>query len=118
MSDLTLGADSTISSDSDLSLFEIEALGLNTYTGAYVVAVVEDGPADLAGIKAGDTPTRINGLNAGGDLTTAFDGKPVTTFDQMLSYLLTSKSPGDTAVLTILRDGQSMDITVTLGERP
>ncbi len=107
-----------ISSNSDLSLFEIEALGLTTYTGAYVVSVVKDGPADLAGIKAGDTPTRIDGLSAGGDLITAFDGKPVTTFDEMLSYLLTSKSPGDTAVLTVLRDGQSMDITVTLGERP
>ena len=107
-----------ISSNSDLSLFEIEALGLKTYTGAYVVSVVKDGPADLAGIKAGDTPTRINGLNAGGDLITAFDGRPVTNFDQMLSYLLTSKSPGDTAVLTVLRDGQSMEITVTLGERP
>jgi len=107
-----------VSSNSDLSLFEIEALGLKTYTGAYVVSVVKGGPADLAGIQAGTTPTRIDGLNAGGDLITAFDGKPVTTFDEMLSYLLTSKSPGDTAVLTVLRDGQSMDITVTLGERP
>jgi len=107
-----------ISSNSDLSLSEIEALGLTSYTGAYVVSVVADGPADQAGIKAGDTPTRIEGLNAGGDLITAFDGIPVSTFDELLSYLLTSKSPGDTAVLTVLRDGQSVDITVTLGARP
>jgi len=107
-----------ISSNSDLGLSEIEALGLNTYTGAYVVSVVPGGPADQAGIKAGDTPTSIQNLNAGGDLITAFDGKPVSTFDELLSYLLTNKSPGDTVVLTVLRDGQSMDITVTLGERP
>jgi 2-alkenal reductase len=106
------------SSRGDLSLAEIEALGLTTYTGAYVVSVTAGGPADQAGIKAGATPTRFEGLNAGGDLITAFDGQPVSTFDELLSYLLTSKSPGDTVTLTVLRDGQSVDITVTLGERP
>jgi S1-C subfamily serine protease len=35
-----------------------------------------------------------------------------------LSYLTTNKSPGETVVLTVLRDGQPMDITVTLGTRP
>ena len=107
-----------ITSSSDLSLSEIEALGLGTYTGAYVIEVTEGGPSDLAGIRAGDTPTRVNRLNAGGDLITAFDGKPVTTFDELLSYLITTKSPGDTVVLTVLRNGESVDITVTLGARP
>jgi len=107
-----------ISSDSNLSLDQIEALGLSTYTGAYVVSVTAGGPADQAGIQAGDKPTRFDNLNAGGDLITAFDGKPVSTFDSLLSYLLTSKSPGDAVVLTILRDGQTMDVTVTLGARP
>jgi len=107
-----------ISSNSDLGLSEIEALGLNTYTGAYVVSVTPGGPADLAGIKAGTTPTRIDGLNAGGDIIIAFDGKPVNTFDDLLGMLTSNKSPGDTVVLTVLRDGQSLDITVTLGKRP
>jgi 2-alkenal reductase len=107
-----------ISSSSELSLSEIEALGLKTYTGAYVLTVTPGSPADQAGIKAGDTPTRIQGLNAGGDLIIAFDGKPIATFDELLSYLITGKSPGDTVVLTVLRDGQSMDITVKLGRRP
>lgn len=107
-----------ISSSSDLSLSEIEALGLNSYTGAYVITVTPGGPADQAGIKAGDTPSRIEGLNAGGDLIVAFDSKPVTTFDDLLSYLITTKSPGETVVLTVLRDGQSIDVTVTLGARP
>lgn len=107
-----------ITSSSDLSLEEIEALGLTTYTGAYVLNVTPGGPADQAGVRAGTTPTRIEGLNAGGDLIIAFDGKPVTSFDKLLSYLLTTKSPGDTAVLTVLRDGKEVDITVTLGKRP
>jgi len=106
------------SNSDDLSLSEIEALGLTTYKGAYVLSIVEGGPADQAGIQGGDIPTSFNDLQAGGDLIVAFDGKPVDTYDEMLSYLLTTKSPGDTVVLTVLRDGQPMDITVTLGERP
>lgn len=107
-----------ITSSSDLSLDEIEALGLTTFKGAYVIEVVPGGPADQAGIKAGDTPTRIQNLNAGGDLIVAFDGKPIATFDELLSYLITTKSPGDKAVLTVLRGGETVDITVTLGKRP
>lgn len=107
-----------ISSNADLSLVEIEALGLNTYTGAYVSSVTPGGPADQAGIRGGTQPTNIDGLQAGGDIITAIDGQPVTTFDSLLGYLTTNKSPGDTAVLTILREGQSMDVTVTLGSRP
>jgi len=107
-----------IASDSDLSLAEFEALGLDRYTGAYVASVVPGGPAEQAGIRAGDSPTSINGLNAGGDLIVAFDGKEVKTFDDLLSYLITSKSPGDTVVLTVVRDGQLVDVTLTLGTRP
>ena len=107
-----------ISSQSNLSLDQIEALGLKTFKGAYVASVAKGGPAEKAGIKAGTTPTRIDGLLAGGDVITAFDGKPVDTFDDLLSYLLTTKSPGDTVVLTVLRDGQSVDVTITLGARP
>lgn len=107
-----------ISSSSDLTLAEIEALGLNSYTGAYVASVTPGGPADQAGIRGGDQPTSLSNVKAGGDLITAIDGHPVKTFDELLSYLLTNKSPGDTVVLTILRGGQTMDVTVTLGKRP
>ncbi|MGE5463812.1 MAG: S1C family serine protease [Syntrophothermus sp.] len=107
-----------ISSRSDLTLAEIEALGLNTYTGAYVASVTPGGPADKAGIRGGSKPTSVQTVEAGGDVITAIDGRPVTSFDDMLSYLITNKSPGDNVVLTVLRDGQTQDVTVTLGKRP
>jgi S1-C subfamily serine protease len=107
-----------ITSSSELGLAQIEALGLNTYTGAYVLEVAPGGPADEAGIQGGSQPTNFEGLQAGGDVITAIDGQLVDTFDELLSYLTTNKSPGDAVVLTVLRDGQSMDITVTLGQRP
>ena len=107
-----------ISSTSSLSLDEINALGLKQYTGAYVTDIVKGGPADQAGIQAGTQPTSIQGLNAGGDLIIAIDGHPVKQFDDLLAYLITNKSPGDTVVLTVLRGDKQQDITVTLGKRP
>lgn len=107
-----------ISSRDDLPLEVIDALGLNTFTGAYVVSVTPGGPADKAGIRGGSQPTSINGLEAGGDVITAIDGRQVVTFDQLLSYLITNKSPGDNVVLTVLRDGQTQEVSVTLGNRP
>ena len=104
--------------DELLDLDVIEALDLKSSTGAYVLEVVAGGPAEQAGIRAGDKPTRIDSLFAGGDLVTAIDGKSVRTFDELISYLVTNKSPGDTVVLTVIRDGQSQDISITLGARP
>ncbi|HEX6033197.1 MAG TPA: PDZ domain-containing protein, partial [Anaerolineales bacterium] len=102
----------------ELTLEAIEALGLNTFTGAYVTGVTPGGPADQAGIRGGTEPTNLGDLKAGGDVITAIDGQPVPTFDALLGYLTTHKSPGETVVLTILRDGQTMDVTVTLSARP
>ncbi len=107
-----------ISSDSDLTLADVEALGLKTYTGAYVSSVTPGGPADKAGVIGGSQTTSIPNVLAGGDVITAIDGRPINTFDDLLGYLTTNKSPGDTVVLTVLRDGESMDITVTLDKRP
>lgn len=107
-----------ITSSSNLRLAQIEALGLNTYTGAYVLDVAPNGPAAQAGIRGGSRPTQFEGLQAGGDVIIAIDGQPVDTFDDLLSYLTTNKSPGETVVLTVLREGQPTDITVTLGSRP
>jgi 2-alkenal reductase len=101
-----------------LSLTQAEYLGLSRATGAYVVEIVTGGPADEAGIRAGDEPTEVQGLFAGGDLIIRADGVEVLQFSDMLSYMMLNKEPGDEMVITILRDGVEMDFTVTLGERP
>jgi len=106
-----------ISSLPELNLPEIEALGLESFTGAYVTNVTPDGPADQAGIRAGEQNTSL-GLNAGGDLIVAIDGQSIQRFDDLLRYLINNKSPGDTVVLTVLRGEEQVDIEVTLGRRP
>jgi 2-alkenal reductase len=107
-----------IASLDSLSLEMVEALGFNTFTGAYVTDVVAGGPADKAGIKAGTTPTKISGLLGGGDLIVAIDGREVRTFDELLAYLITNKGPGDTVVLSVLRDNEKVDVSITLDKRP
>ena len=107
-----------VSSHPDLSLLEQEALGLSQATGAYVVEVVPGGPADAAGLRGGTKDSRIPGLPAGGDLITAVDGRPVKVFAEMLSYLMENKSPGENVTLTIIRDDEQKEVTITLGKRP
>lgn len=107
-----------ITSLDDLSLVEQEALGLPRATGVYVTQVTPGGPADRAGIRAGDRPTTIPGLEAGGDLIVAVDGVPVKSFADFISYLLRNKSPGDTIVLTVLRDDRELQLSVLLDKRP
>ncbi len=107
-----------MTSRSNITLIEQEELGLPQTWGAYVLAVVPGGPADKAGLRGGTRDTKISGLKAGGDLLIAVDGRPVMVFDDMLGYLMTSKSPGDTIVLTIIRDNEQKEVTVTLGKRP
>jgi len=106
-----------ISSIDELSLPQIEALGLQSFTGAYVTSVTPNSPADQAGIRAGEQNTSL-GLNAGGDLIVAIDGQSIQRFDDLLRYLINNKSPGDTVVLTVLRGEEQVDIEVTLGRRP
>ena len=94
-----------ISSVNNLSLAEAQQLGLDRTDGALIEDVAAGGPADKAGVQAGD-------------FITAIDGITVKNFDQLISYLFTSKSPGDTVTLTVIRNAQEMQIDLTLGTRP
>jgi 2-alkenal reductase len=107
-----------ITSREEISLLEQEALGLSQTTGAYVISVAENGPADQAGVKGGADSTQFVSLPAGGDLITAVDGRPVRVFGDLLAYLMENKSPGDTIQLTILRGKETKEVTLTLGKRP
>ena len=59
-----------------------------------------------------------NAATDGGDLITAIDDSPVTRFDDLLIYLERYTHPGDTVVLTVLRDGDTIELDVTLVARP
>jgi S1-C subfamily serine protease len=107
-----------LSAREELTLIEREAVNVDYPTGAYVVEVVPDSPADRAGILAGTVTTDFLGLNAGGDLIIGVDGRQVLTFGDLLSYIMTQKNPGDTITLKIIRNQQEMEVPITLDKRP
>jgi serine protease Do len=53
----------------------------------------------------------------GGDVIVGIDNTTVRKIDDMLSYLETKKQVGDTAILTIVRDGRPQEVNVTLSDR-
>lgn len=107
-----------ITSMDEISLVYQEALSLPSSLGVYVTGVTTGGPAERAGVKAGTEPSEIVGLPAGGDLITAIDAQPVANFNDLISYLVKYKGPGDTVVLTIIRDNDPIELEVTLDKRP
>ena len=106
------------SSMDELTSREREMLGLESERGIYVTQVEPDGPAEKAGLTAGEADTGIPNLPGGGDLITAVDGQPVNRFDQLFVYLIKHKSPGDTVTLSVLREGQLEELPLELGSRP
>jgi len=103
---------------SEINLFQQETLGLPRANGVYILDVTAGSPADEAGLIAGNQPTDNPTLPAGGDLIIAVDGIPVQDFNEMITYLITNKSPGDTVIMHILRDDQEMEVPLTLAKRP
>ncbi len=101
-----------------LNLVYADVLGFLQANGAYVVEVVPGGPADQAGIQAGDEPTQIPNLFAGGDLIIGVDGNEILEFGELLSYMLLNKKPGEDMDMTVIREGEEVVLTVTLGVRP
>jgi 2-alkenal reductase len=84
--------------------------------GVLIVEVTPDSPAAEAGLQGSQFDN--NGVPVGGDVLTAIDGQPVSSMDDVVSYLFRTGSVGDEVVLTVLRDGEEQEISVTLGARP
>lgn len=107
-----------VSLPDDLTLPQIEALKLPSQTGVYVIGISDGGPADKAGLRGPNRPTSIPGLLAGGDLIVAIDGKPVFNYNDLIGYLVQNKSPGDTVTLKVMRNDDTLDLTLHLDARP
>jgi len=86
-------------------------LQLENQSALVVSEVLENSPAEKAGLK-------------GHDIIVALDGRPLPRFkpDQVTgTYLereIDRRQPGETLPLTVLRDNQRVDLKVTLGDEP
>ena len=88
--------------------------------GALVLAVGTGTAAEQAGLRASDRLTVINGaeLPVGGDIIMAMNGTPLLGMDDVVAYTVEHTQPGDTVEFTIMRDGEKMQMEVTMGARP
>lgn len=98
----------------------VEAMNLPVTNGAYIGKVLQNGPAAKARLQGATDTQVVNGHTVliGGDLIIAIDGQPVTTFEDVLLYIVLNTTPGQEVNLTIIRDGKQMDIKLILEERP
>ena len=81
-----------------------EKLDIDAEDGVAVVKVVEDGPADDAGIEQGDIIVSVGDS----DISTVSDVRDAVG----------AASVGDTLAFTLERDGSESTYSVTVGERP
>lgn len=97
-----------------------DRLGLDEPRGFLVMDVVAGSPAEKAGILKGNQDTVIDGIpiRLGGDVIIAVDNNTVRKIDDLLAYVEVEKSVGDDLKLTILRQGQTMEVIATLAARP
>jgi S1-C subfamily serine protease len=97
-----------------------DRLGLDEPRGFLVMDVVAGSPAEKAGILRGNEDTVIDGIpiKLGGDVIIAVDNNTVRKIDDILAYVEMKKSVGDDLKLTILREGQTMEVIATLAARP
>ncbi|HJT09385.1 MAG TPA: trypsin-like peptidase domain-containing protein [Candidatus Nitrosotalea sp.] len=105
-----------ISVDPDLS----STLKLPVSFGFLINTVVPNSSASQAGLHGYKEIKTINGTQykIGGDIIIAADEYPIKKINDLLNYLQDKKSVGDKMVLTVIRDGKTMQIALTLQQRP
>lgn len=86
---------------------------LNTQQGAYIAEVIDGSPAAEVGLRGSRSQDQL----VGGDVVIEADGKPITGFSDLLIEVA-FRQPGYEMELTILRNGQRRQVTVTLAPRP
>ena len=110
-----------VTSDNRFTLAELAGpLGLPVIHGALISEVQPGTAAAQAGLRGGDRDIEVMGMmtKAGGDIIIAIDEYKLRSFDDLTAYLVRETEVGQTVMLTIIRDGERLEIPATLGERP
>jgi S1-C subfamily serine protease len=104
--------------DVDPELAEVR--GLKSSKGFLVVSVIEESPAELAGLLGVTETKEMDGREFAldGDIILAIDGKTVRKISDILVHLQREKSIGDDMVLSVNRNGEMLELTMVLEERP
>jgi len=104
--------------DVDPELAEVREL--NSSKGFLVVSVIEGSPAETAGLLGVTETKEMDGREYAldGDIILSIDGETVRKISDILVHLQREKSVGDQMVLSINRNGEILELTMILEERP
>ena len=97
-----------------------DEMGVNRTTGFLVMNTSVGGPAEAAGLRGGNRTETIDGINyrVGGDIIVAINGKEMLGYQDIINFLARETSVGEEVTITVLRDGERVDISLTLEDRP
>jgi len=77
----------------------------DSISGFQIIGVLPDSPAEAADLQSDDVIIGIDNIS-------------IRTGDDLLTYMERHKSPGETIILTIIRDSQTLEIDIELEARP
>ena len=104
--------------DVDPELAEVREL--KSSKGFLVVSVIEGSPAETAGLLGVTETEERDGREFAldGDIILSIDGETVRKISDILVHLQREKSVGDEMVLSVNRNGEMVELTMILEERP
>ncbi|MEM4765661.1 MAG: trypsin-like peptidase domain-containing protein [Nitrososphaerota archaeon] len=115
----------------DVNMEVARLMNLPEARGFLITGVASNSPAERAGLRAGASAATISEgsicgftvysnkrIYVGGDVILAVDGLKIFGIADLLAYLEEHKKPGDQITLTIYRDGQLLNLSLTLGAFP
>ena len=115
-----LGIETLELTDYSIAILEEAGMDVSVESGVLVIGSESGSPAQEAGITSGSQRLRFGPyiIPLGGDIITAINDVQVASKQDLMVYLETETSIGDTIQLTIIRDGKSQEIDITLSSQP
>lgn len=107
-------------SGTDMTYGIAEVMDADVTYGWLIAEVTSGGPSDKAGLQGGTEQVRIGEERVviGGDIIIAINGTRITGIDDLSAYLEEYTLPGQTIDLTIVRDNETITVSLELGSRP
>lgn len=102
-----------------LARFELEAMEAFFNAPRAGLGITYDATPTTRGVRLGNTVERFDahGKLRAGDVVLALSGSPVESGSMDLPVAIASHLPGEETVISLLRNGEPMEIAVTLGRR-
>jgi S1-C subfamily serine protease len=115
-----LGAQLLPLTPANAKVFREAGMDVPVDAGLMVIETVPQGPAAKANLQGAQQTVRVGRYQVpvGGDVIVAINGQPIKDFEELTVYLETHTTVGDTADVTIIRNGEQQTVQLVLNERP